>query len=300
MIITKEYKQKVADALLQIRNNFDGSDKAFATQWSMNNAVFSRLKSGELDGLLKDNQWLSIGMELNVNLNERKWVIAKTDVFKTIEEDILFCKEYGKARICVDDCGIGKTATAKYLSKTLKNCFYVDASQAKTKQAFVRLLAKTIGVDHTGKYADIKALIKYYLKQLPQPMVIIDEAGDLDVKAFVEIKEFWNATENVCGWYLLGADGLRKYISTGIERKKVGFREIFNRFSDKYTSPVPTDRQQKLAYYRKLITDVLSANHNDNKVINEIVQKCLIMGEDGQVSGLRRAESLLILYTRGQ
>ena len=68
---------------------------------------------------------------------------------------------------------------------------------------------KTIGVDHNGKYGEVKANIKYYLKLLPSPIVIIDEAGDLDSKAFLELKEFWNATENACGWYMIGADGLR-------------------------------------------------------------------------------------------
>jgi hypothetical protein len=97
---------------------------------------------------------------------------------------------------------------------------------------------------------------------------------------------------------MMGADGLRAYITKGIKNKTIGFREIFNRFSDKYTSPVPTDRQQKNAYYRKLITDVLTANHDDMKVVNEIVSKCLIVGHDGQISGLRRAESLLILRTQ--
>ncbi|WP_318546324.1 hypothetical protein [Flavobacterium columnare] len=44
------------------------------------------------------------------------------------------------------------------MSRILKNCFYVDASQAKTKQLFIRLIAKTIGLDNTGKYADVIAM----------------------------------------------------------------------------------------------------------------------------------------------
>ncbi len=73
--------------------------------------------------------------------------MARTDVFTLIEEDVSFCQAHAKGMMCVDDCGIGKTFSAKYLSRSLKNCFYVDASQAKTKQQFIRLIAKTIGVD---------------------------------------------------------------------------------------------------------------------------------------------------------
>ncbi|MDY0201004.1 MAG: ATP-binding protein [Tenuifilaceae bacterium] len=292
--ITAEFKEKVVAALLEQRANFDGAESAFARQWGISPSVFNRLKNGERDGLIRDNNWLTIGRELNVSLNERKWNMARTEVFNTIEEDIVFCKEFSKARICVDECGIGKTYSAKYLSRTLKNCFYVDASQAKTKQLFVRLIAKTIGVEHTGRHADVKANIKYYLRMLPKPMVIIDEAGDLDYNAFLVLKELWNATENVCGWYMLGADGLRHKIEQGIANKKVGFKEIFSRYSENYTSVVPSGNADKQGFYRKLITDVLTVNMNDKSSLNEIVKRCLIT-EDGNISGLRRAESLLIL-----
>lgn len=293
--LTPEFKENVMTALLKVRENYDGSDHAFSKKWGINPAVYNRLKNGERGNLLKDAQWLTIGRELEVNIHDRKWNMARTEVFTMIEEDILFCKEYSKAKICVDDCGIGKTYSAKYLSRTLKNCFYVDASQAKTKQLFVRMLAKTIGIEETGKYATVKANVKYYLKTLPQPLIIIDEAGDLDYTAFLELKEFWNATENACGWYMMGADGLRAKIDRGISHKKVGFRELFSRYSDKYTTVVPCDRQQKLMFYKKLITDVLSVNIEDTSLLNNIVKRCLTTDESGNIGGLRRAESILIL-----
>lgn len=293
--ITREFKDKVIEALMEQRANFDGAESAFARQWGIGASVFNRLKNGERDGLLKDTSWLTIGRELNVSATERKWNMARTDVFNIIEEDIVFCKQYSKARICVDECGIGKTFSAKYLSRTLKNCFYVDASQAKTKQLFVKLLAKTIGVDHAGKHAEVKANIKYYLRMLPQPLIIIDEAGDLDYNAFLVLKEMWNATEGVCGWYMMGADGLRHKIERGIEHKQVGYKEIFSRYSERYTSIVPSGTGERLGFYRKLITDVLTVNMGgDTANLNGIVKRCLAT-DGGSIGGLRRAESLLIL-----
>jgi DNA transposition AAA+ family ATPase len=294
--ITKEFKTKVLDALLLARNNYDGSDSAFAKTWSINNSVYSRLKNNEpTEGLLKDTQWLSIGRELGITTDDRKWNMARTEVFEMIQEDVQFCAKYSKAKICVDDCGIGKTFSAKYLSRNLKNCFYVDASQAKSKQLFVRLIAKTIGVDSTGKYTEVKANLKYYIKMLPTPIIIIDEAGDLEYMAYLELKELWNATEGTCGWYLMGADGLRDKITRGIRNKKVGFRELFSRYSDKYTTVVPLDRNEKKQWYRKLITDVIGANLADKAMLAKIVNKCLTEDEEGNLGGLRRAESLLIL-----
>lgn len=293
--ITKEFKEKVITAILELRENYDGSDAAFAKTIGMNNSVFSRLKNGERDALMSGSQWLNLAVQVDVNPNERAWKIVKTEVFTAIEEEILFCKNYSKARIFVDDCGIGKTTTGKYLAKTLKNCFYIDASQAKTAHLFVRLFAKTIGVDSDGRLAEVKARIKYYLKMLPQPIIIIDEFGDLDFNAFLTIKEFWNATDGVCGWFMMGADGARERLEKGIRSKRVGFRETFSRFSESFSSVVPTDKHEKLTFYKTLITDVLSGNMDDKTQLPEILKRCITKDGAASIGGLRRAESLLIL-----
>lgn len=295
MTITTEFKNEVRAALLAIRPNFDGSDGAFAKQWGINGGVFSRIQRGQVDGVLADVHWITIGRELGVGTKDKKWNTAKTDVFITIEEDVLFCQENAKAKIFVDECEIGKTHTVKYLSKTLRNCFYIDGSQAKTKQQFVRRLAKAIGVAQVGTYTEVKENIKYYLKLLTKPIIIIDEAGDLNNDAFLELKEFWNATEGYCGWYMIGADGLRAKIKRGISNQKVGYRELFSRFSSKYSSVVPTDRHEKISFYKKLITDVLSVNMADKSAINTVVNRCITKDDKDNIGGLRRAESLLIL-----
>ncbi len=292
---TAEIKARIVAKLLEQRKNFDGTDQQFAKQWEINYSVFSRIKSGETDGLLREAQWLNLGRELDVTASERKWNMARTDVYTMIEEDVSFCQAHAKGMMCVDDCGIGKSYSAKYLARTLKNCFYVDASQAKTKQVFIRLIAKTIGVDDKDKYVKVKANIKYALKMLPNPMVIIDEAGDLEYSAFLELKELWNATVGACGWYLMGADGLRTAIERGISNKKVGYAEIFSRYSERFSTIVPAERSQKIAFYKKLITDVLTVNMTNKDRLNEIVKRCITNDANGHIGGLRRAESLLIL-----
>jgi hypothetical protein len=295
MTITTEFKKQVREALLAIRPNFEGSDGAFAKQWSINGAVFSRIQKGQVDGVLADVHWITIGRELGVGTHEKKWNTAKTDVFITIQQDIEFCKEHAKAKIFVDECEIGKTHTAKYLSKTLMNCFYVDGSQAKSKQQFVRRIAKSIGLDQTGSYNDVKENFKYYLRTLTKPLIIIDEAGDLSYEAFLELKEFWNATEGYCGWYMIGADSLKAKIQRGIRNQKVGYRELFSRFSSRYTSVVPQGTQDKLAFYKKLLGDMLEVNVEDKNTIPKIINKCITKDENGNMGGLRRAESQLIL-----
>lgn len=275
MEITNQYKQEVRAALIERRQNFGGSDAQFAKIYGLSGAIYSRLKSGEIEKIISDSQWLNIGRELDINLRKTKWKIVRTKVYENIEASIQFCQNFSTSVILVDECGIGKTFSAKNIVKTLKNAFYVDCSQAKSKQQFIKLLAKTIGLDPKGKYVDVKATLKYYLIQLQNPVIILDEAGDLEYTAFLELKEIWNATDGFCGFYMMGADGLKSKIEKGINNKKVGFAEIFSRFSDEYIKLTPTGIDNKTAFKNELLTQVANANVSDKSKVPELVKRCM-------------------------
>jgi hypothetical protein len=295
MEITDLLKGKVVAELMVQRENYGGSDAAFARSIDINPSVFNRLKNGEREKLLPNATWLKLGRELGININSRKWNAVETDVFCQIREEIMFCKEFSKSRIFVDNCGIGKTFTVKYLSKSLKNCFYIDSTQCRKKSAFIRALARIVGVEVKGKIDEVKENTKYYLSILENPVIVVDEAGALDKDALGLVQEYWNATEGFCGWYMMGANALRNKISMGVSKEKDYFAELFSRFSENFSSIVPTEKSEKYAFYDKLIRDVLSANINDKSILNELVKKSLV-NINGAISGLRRAESLLLLH----
>lgn len=293
--LTTEYKQRVVKALMDARESYSGSDSDYARKWNIDKTVYARLKKGYQDGLLSAGKFMEIGMELNVSTRDRKWNMAKTEVFEVISAEVMFCKQYSKGKIFVDKCAIGKTYTARYLSKSVPNCFYVDMSQAKTPTAFARSLARSVGAEHKGRLSAIKERIKYYLKLLPSPVVIIDEAGDIDVKMVSELKEYYNALDGFCGWYVMGANGLRAKLNYGVEHETSGYEELFSRLSDKYSSVVPTSKDDKIDFYKRLCRTVLSVNMDHKEKLDELVAMCLRTEKDGEISGLRRAESLLIL-----
>lgn len=275
MNLTYEYKTEVRTALLGRRDNFGGTDSAFAKIYGLSGAIYSRLKAGEIEKIISDSQWLQMGRELEIQTRKSTWKVVKTKVYENIEGSIQFCQHYSASMILVDDCGIGKTFSAKNVVKSLKNGFYVDCSQAKSKQLFIKLLAKTLGIDPKGKYVDVKANLKYYLGQLDHPVIILDEAGDLEYTAFLELKELWNATDGFCGWFMMGADGLRSKIEKGINSKKVGFAEIFSRFSDEYIKLTPVGVADKKAFRQELLHQVATANHTGAESVDKLVKQCL-------------------------
>lgn len=277
-MITAEYRDNVRTALLDRRPNFGGTNAQFAKIYGISGAIYSRLSNGETEKILSDSQWIQIGRELEINTRHSNWKVVRTKVYTEIEDSINFCKRLSKSMILVDDCGIGKTFSAKHIVKTIKNAFYVDCSQAKSKQQFVKLLAKTIGLDGAGKYVDLKANVKYYLNQLESPIVILDEAGDLEYTAFLELKEFCNATTGFCGWFMMGDDSLQAKIEKGINSKKVGFAGIFSRFSDEYIKLTPIGIADKRAFRHELLLQVAQANHSGTTPVETLVKMCLDKG----------------------
>lgn len=274
-MITTEFREKVRLAVLTARENYGGSDADYAKSLGISNSIYSRLKKGEVERIISDSMWLTMGRELDVTMRDNTWKIARTSVYNEIEQALQFCQKMSKSMVLVDDCGIGKTFCSKHILRTMRNAFYFDCSQAKTKQQFVRALAKTIGVDHHGKYIDVKSNLKYFLNMIETPIIVLDEAGDLEYNAIMEVKELWNATVGTCAWFMIGADGLRSKIERGIESKKVGYREIFSRFSDEFINFVPSGRTERTQFYQQLIGDVASANVNDKSKVNKMINKCI-------------------------
>lgn len=275
MTLSLDFKQKVREAILIARENYGGSDADYSKSLGISNSIYSRLKKGEVERIISDSQWLTIGRTLGVSMKTDSWKVARTSVYNEIESALHFCQQTGKSAVLVDDCGIGKTFCTRHILRSMRNAFYIDCSQCKTKQQFIRMLAKTIGVDHTGKYVDVKANLKYFLNLIETPLVVLDEAGDLEYNAFLELKEMWNGTAGHCAWYMIGADGLRAKIERGINGKKVGYREIFSRFSDEYTLIVPSGDQERKAFYSQLISDVAMVQVNDETKVNRMVKACL-------------------------
>lgn len=271
-MITTELKQRIITAMADRRNNFAGSDAKFAVSIGINNAAYSRIKSGEVDRVISDQNWLSLARIFDISIgNTPVWNVAKTPVFEFITDQLAFCQENASSRLLCDIADIGKTFAAKAYVKTNKNAIYVDCSQVKSKQKLVRFIAKEFGVGHTGKYSDVYADLVFYLRSLPSPLIILDEAGDLAYDAFLELKALWNATERCTGWYMMGADGLREKIRRSIECKKVGYTELFSRYGSRYQKASPDSAEDLRRFKTVHAALIIKANCKQDMDVQKMV-----------------------------
>lgn len=259
-----EFKQRIIEACHKYSFKFSTA-KAQAISLDVNPAQFSRIMNGETERVISDDKWLQIANKYKVPEEpfEFIWQTAKTQVFNHIFEQLDTCQELSISGILCDEAGIGKSFVAKYYAGLRQGAIYVDCSLSKSRTAFVKKLAKEFGIDYNIRLADIqKDLIQYINTMRTKPLIILDEAGDLDYPAFLEIKAIWNATEHNCGWYLMGADGLKYKIDRNRNLQKVGFNEIFDRVGNKYQRITPQGEAERTAFLKKEVAALTIANNS--------------------------------------
>lgn len=255
-MINETQKQKILAAIAANRNNYP-SDAKHAASLGLSTSVYSAIKNGQTDKALSDGNWISIARRLGVSLrDEMEWKAAATPTFEYITKQLEVSQQSSLSAILCDIPNIGKTFTARYYVANHKNAVYIDCSQVKTKLKLVRRIAAEFGIDNKGRYADIYEDLVYYLRSMETPLIILDEAGDLQYEAFLELKALWNATERCCAWYMMGADGLKEKINRSIECKKVGYTEMLSRYGGRYSKVTPDDgkeREQFLQYQARVV-----------------------------------------------
>jgi len=259
-MVTNDLKLRILDGIKERRCNY-ASNAKMATFLGISAAQYSRVMKGELDSVLGDGNWISIARKLEIVLSESmKWDAVETQVFQYINVQLTVMQKMSVSGILCDLAGIGKTFAARYYVKGHKNAVYIDCSQCKSKQRLIRAISKGFGVPNVGKYEDVKDNLKYWIGGLPTPLVVLDEAGDLDYPAFLELKELFNATENLCSWYLMGAEGLRDKINRMLVSKKIGYSEMVSRLIDNNKKIVPDGTEASMIFLRTQVAAVAAAN----------------------------------------
>lgn len=256
MEINNEFKARVIEAISATRCNYD-SDAKHAKVLGITASVYANIKQGKTEGQLSDANWLKLARLLNVTT---EWITGETPTYIHITSQLSNCQRSSIGSIFCDVAGIGKTHAARAYASSHKNAVCVDCSQVIAPQDIIRLIARSFGLDYKGRFKDVYELLVRYLQGVHKPLIILDEAGDLENTAFRLVKKLWNATEKQCGWYLLGADGLKERWERARRCRTVGYAEMFNRFGETYQSVVPLDPDEKKAFHLAQVKIVATLN----------------------------------------
>ncbi|HLN56118.1 MAG TPA: ATP-binding protein [Bacteroidales bacterium] len=268
-MISIEKKNQIVDAAIERRKNSGiTSDSKFAVTLGISASQYSRIVKREYDGVLSDANWIHVARKLGVELSSSpKWVTASTPAYQYIAAQLQYCQELSTGGIFCDKAAIGKTYTARCYIREHKHAIYIDCSQVKSKRMLLKQIAKEFGITPIGLYREIYEDLVYYLRSIEKPLVILDEAGDLSYEAFLELKALYNATDGFCGWYMMGADGLRKKFEKNRERYKVGYQEIFSRYGSRYNKVTPDGKEASRTFEQQQAILIAKANGADEDLL---------------------------------
>lgn len=271
MTLTKEIKERIIAAITADRDNYT-SDAKHAVSLGISASVYNSIKKGNYEKQVSDANWVGMARRLGVVLRkEMEWKAAETPTYVFISEQLLVCQQSGLSAMLCDMPNIGKTFTAKAYVRSHKNAVYIDCSQVKTKLRLIHKIAQEFGVGVNGRYADVYEDLAAYLRTIDTPLIILDEAGDLQYEAFLELKALWNATERSCAWYMMGADGLKAKIQQAVERKKVGYTEMLSRFGDTYSRVTPDDAKERQKFLKAQAAIVAKVNAPEGTDVMQLV-----------------------------
>lgn len=260
-MIQQEVKNKIRNAIVTQRAKFQ-SDGRMALYLGVTTTMYSRLVN--MSDMVGDSAWMTVARQLEVEIRGvDEWKTVETPVYQYIYAQLTLCQEKSMSGLLCDAADVGKTHTAKAHVRTHGNAVYIDCSQVKTKRDFIRAIAKGFGVEAAHTYSDMYANLICYLQSAKSPLVIVDEAGDLEYPAFLELKALWNATDGCCGWYMMGADGLKAKIERSLESRKVGYAELFSRFGSRYQKITPDGGEALDQFKQHQIAVIAKANSGD-------------------------------------
>lgn len=256
-----EYKQRIIIAIKA--NSFKyPTAKAQAISININPAQLSRVLNNDIEGVLSDSKWNEIAAKYNVSVSAHsfEWQTATTATYNFIYTQLEGCQDLSISGMFCDIADLGKSFTAKAYVERHRNAIYIDCSRYKTRTALIRAIAKEFGIDHHSPIRTLQKDLIQYMRSMTKPLIILDEFGDLNYEAFLEVKALWNATEYRCAWYMMGADGLQQKIDRQIALKKVGFSEIFSRLGSRYQRITPVNEAERKQFLLHEISKILKAN----------------------------------------
>ncbi len=242
------------------------SDAKMAVKMGINAATLSRAKHKEQWNMLGEGIWLQLAQYTRFSRDKAtEWKHADTKVSRYLNTQFGMCQAMSMTAMLADDPGIGKTHCMREYARAHANVMCIDCSVSNTKGSFIRAVAREAGSTAKGRLQDILDAAIYAIGLMEKPLLILDESGDLEPSALLQLKKLYNALEQRCGFYMMGSDGFKSKILRGVEFNKLGFTEIFSRFDRDFKHAMSDNSNEKIAEYKEMAEAICLANGVDNK-----------------------------------
>ncbi len=239
------------------------SQNKIAKRADVSTATISQMINSNWD-FIRDEMWQKVKLNLNIQWH---WVTAETTNLKSLT-GLLKSVQGRSISICIaHDAGAGKTHAYREYSKENDNVIHLECKNYWTKKIYVKELLRACGLDDFGTVETLINRFTNHIKELSNPLVIIDQIDKLKDPSLDLFMDFYNDLDGHCGFVLSGVPALKKRIERGCGTDRIGYKELRSRIGRKYITLKTITEQD--------VSAICIANGVTNEqVINEIYNTC--------------------------
>jgi AAA domain-containing protein len=256
--MTKLNKEKIQAAVID-KIAVTGSQNKAAGALGISPAHLINIRDGKFD--LVSEKMLN-ELQNKLNLTRNGWQISiKTTAFKRVTRICEDSQLKGRRQIIIGRWGAGKSETLKNFHNSNKEVFYIECEEYWTMKEFLKNMMVQLSIaDYNYTAVMMTNKIISQLNKRQNPLLIIDEAGELTDRAFKIIKALSNKTN--AGILVAGTHALKNKIDRKVEQNKETFGEFFDRFGGRYlTIETPSKADIKETCAMNGITDSIGQMH---------------------------------------
>lgn len=252
--------------------------------------VISMLNNKETSwDMISDKMWRNVAAQVG-SVTELDSIV-ETENFRIINRYFNWAKKSGSSFAMVGNPGWGKSFTSKWYAaiNRKENVYYLECNENWSKKMFLKKLLLQMGVDAYLKSAgEMMEMLISQIRKQHKPLIIMDEVDKLSdgvLKFFITL---YNDLNKHCGFVWLSTDAMEKRMLRGIERKSIGFPELFSRIGATFIKL----REPKVDE----VTEIINMHGiSDKAMIAETYNQVKELRGD-----LRRAERCILKYLEKQ
>jgi len=223
-------KQQIASEVAQMANKL--SQNKVAIKAGISAATINHMIHGKWE-LIKEEMWRKVQVALKIDLN---WIHADTANYQNMIQLLTGVKE-GSVSIAVSmKEGRSKSHTYKRFERSTENVILVECKNYWTKKTYVQSLLRSAGLSAEGTVGELVENFVEHVRTLHKPLIIVDQADKLKDPQLDLFMDFYNDLEGHCAFLLSGVPALQKRILKGVQRDKIGIRELYSRVGRKFIS----------------------------------------------------------------
>lgn len=258
------------------------SQKRIAIKAGVSAATINHMINGDWT-LIKDEMFRKVQVALKIDMD---WVHADTENYNNLMTLLDATKNCALSIAISMKEGRSKSHTYKRFERDNENVIYVECKNYWSKKTYVQALLRAAGMQSEGTIGELIENFVDFMRTLKQPTIIIDQADKLKDPQLDLFMDLYNDLEGHCSFVLSGVLALKKRIMLGVQRDKVGYRELYSRVGRKFISlPDPSlgDVQQVCKCNgvedEDQIVEIFNSSEGDMRRVRREIERSRLLNE---------------------